>query len=460
MIYKPEVILQLDVPFFGTQGDAKENFVVFHPRVIEVKWTKNHHLAADEMTATIGYLEGGIDPRLLKHARGSMWMWDSHSQVYSKTDHLRFSGICKKAGRRLSSSGWVVDLTFHDYTVMFIDMKPFPSSGMPEWSDTLRAAWTKLCDHTGWNDPSDAKQIISSVKALREAINFDPVELDGRTIGESTSARFLEMSKPSPKQGADAWGVWQWLCGSLGLTTFIDRGECFVTKTSEFYKEEQASMLLYGHHIDDFEETADTAISHKGILLKSFDHIAGRLIESRYPPPSDDRIKKSRATAKRADKEGRDPSTNETSAQYEEFEYHEIQDQALLDARCREAYEEYSRQELKGTVKTAEMFLPRKDGGKREVLALSAGDAIHVGMDDKTRDAIKHIESENDKVRALIQSCGYIPEVARLIARGLGERALQKPVFHIETMEVELGPEKFSVTIKYHNKIFLSGVHD
>lgn len=462
MIYKPTVRLELDVPNWGaTPGTAQT--VKYQVRPLAVKWTKNHHLAADEMTVTIGYMEGGIDPRLLKHARADMWMWDDVHQTFDAEDHHRFAGICKKASRKLAANGWVVDLTFHDYTSMFLAMKPFPTAGIPEWTDTLRTAWTKICDHVGAVDPNNEQKIISSVSALREAITFVPSELGERTLGEATIGRFLAMAKPQPKRYSDAWSVWQWLCGMLGLVSFMDKAHVIVTMSSELYDVDRAPMLIYGHNIEEFEENADPDTSNKGILLKSFDPLKGVLLEARYPDPSDERIKKSRASAARAAKEGRDLSLNDTSTEYMEFERHDIHDQQMLDFAARQAYEEYSRQELKGTIKTSEMLLPRRVAqgdplgfdAPIDTLSLRSGDPIHVGMDDKTRDGLKHVQSEDAAIQYLTERCGYLPEVASLLVLGLGDRALANPTFHVETLTVDLADSKFEIDITYHNKIIV-----
>lgn len=452
-MYKPRTILQLDVPDWD--GNA---FIHWHPPVISFKWTKNHHLAADELVVTVPWMEAGVDPRQIKNARGAFWLWDDASQKFDEDTHLRFTGICKKAQRKLGSDGWEVELQFQDYTSLFLNMRPFPSDGIPEWTDTVPQAWQKICDNVGYRNRETGK-IKSSVEALRYAMVVRPPEIASRTMGDSVSQRFHAISKPTPKPRSDAWAVWQWLCASIGLVSYIDRNELIVTTTNEHYVEENAPRLMYGHNILTFEETADVHVSQKGILGKAFDPLTGRLLESAFPPPDDPRIKKSRAVVKRAAKDGRDVSLNEASAEYEEFNFPEITTQDGLDARVREAFEEFSKQELKGKIGTAEMFLYGRDGSRIEVAELRAGDCIYLGMDERVRDLKKFSMSESERIEYIMRTCGYIREVAELVSRNIHNRALAEPTFHIETIEVEYSLGKFNVDITYHNKVYLTGLY-
>ena len=74
------------------------------------------------------------------------------------------------------------------------------------------------------------------------------------------SKRFHAISKPQPKQRSDAWTVWRWCCESLGLITYISTDECVVTNANEYYTENSAPGLIYGHNILDFGQEVDTHV--------------------------------------------------------------------------------------------------------------------------------------------------------------------------------------------------------
>jgi hypothetical protein len=450
-MYKPRTLLQLDVPRFGSRTE----FVVLHPRIIEAKWTKNNHLVADELTVTIGWKEGGVEPRAIKNARCGFWLWDSNREDFDEVKHLRFTGVCKKAARRLHEDGWVVDLTFHDYTTLFIGNKPLKTSGMPQWSDNLQAIWERICDNTGWQDPDNGK-ILSSVEALKPNLVITRDDIKTRTLGEIVPERFHAISKPQPKDRASSWDVWQWCVGALGLISYIDKDKCIVTDTTEHYKSINAARAIFGENLHTFEESVDTDITSKGILLKSMDQSTGRVIEAFYPPPGDERLKTKRSAVGAKSEGGATVTANEDSGDYEEYNRYDIHTQAALDRAAEEAYEERSRQEMEGSFHTAEMVLNTNDGGTADIFDLRAGDALAVELSPGTRDTLNMIWSHEERVRYLVDNLGYDEDLADLIARNINAGDLQSAIFHIKSIELDLGPEKFDVEIKFHNLILIN----
>lgn len=448
MFYKPRARLQVDT----LSWDAKTS-IVWEPAIISMKWTKNSHLAADELVVTVGWTDGGADPRMVKEMRCLMWMWDEFAEDFDQDKHLRFTGICKSAQRRLTPSGWTVEFLFHDYTCLFLAMKPFPTEGMPEWSDNFVEIWKKIRANTGYRDRGQGK-IISSVDALSGMV-FDPPEIADRTLGDMVPSRFHKISKPQPPQRCDAWKVWRWCCESLGLVTYIDKNVVVISTTNVLYEESKAAKLIYGENILEFDEKADTHVSNKGILGKSFDALKGVLLESAWPTPDDPAIKKSRVAAKHALKEGRLVDLNEASAEYEEFAFPWATTQEMLDQVTRSAYEEFSRQEIKGKIKTAEMALTGLDGSSIDILDLRAGDCIQIGVDKTAYDIARGEGPLVDRVQQLMDACGYIREVAELIVNTIVKKAFDDLIFHIEVLEVEYENGKFEVTCEYHNRVVL-----
>jgi hypothetical protein len=449
------VLFLLNVPKFGTTG-SKTEFITIYPKVIEAKWTRNNHLVADELTVSVPWKFAGVDPRFIKQARCAFTMWDENFEALDQTKHLRFEGVCKKATRKIGNNGWSVDMTFHDYTTMFINMKPFPSDGMPEWSDTLQTAWEKICDHVGWRDPSDENKIVSSVTALRNRLRIIPPSFASKTLGGATHERFLKMAKPSPPHRCDAWAVWQYLCTMLGLVTFIRGTECFVMDTNELYTKENAPLAIFGQNITELEEEADTDVTKKGILLRSFDPVAGRVLEARYPLPGDERIKTKRSAVSLKSDGGAEITANEVSGEYDEFEYHHIVNQEALEAAAKMAYDQFSRQEMEGGFHTPLMRLPSFDGESSvDVLALKAGDAVRVVVDQQTLDVLATLGSVAEQYDYLVNVMQYDRGVAELIVANFDQTQINSPVFHVKSISVDFGEEKFNVEVKYHNVVNL-----
>lgn len=455
MIYKPRMSLILDVPKMTKQIGPPTESIALKPRPIEATWTRNNHLVADELRVSIGWKEGGVDPRLTKNAVCAFYMWDSNREDFDQNKHLRFTGICKKATRKIMENGWVVELSFHDYTTLFIKNKPLKTSGLPNYSDTLKTIWERICDNTGWTSP-DNEKIISSVERLKKRLVFrDKLgAASSKTLGDLVNHRFHAVAKPTPKHGASSWDVWQWVCGSLGLITYIDKDECIVTDSGEFYKDQNAARAIYGQNIHSLDENADCEMTSKGILLKSFDHLTGQTIESFYPRPGDERLKTKRAAVGKKSEGGTTVTANEVSGDYEEYNRFDITNQKELDACCAEAYAERSRQELEGSFKTAEWIFYAKDGSKIDILDLKSGDSIAIETDPGLKDTLRGLAGgEAAQIQYLVDVCEYDPDVAEVVVRNLDVDALSSPLFHVRSLECALGPESWGVTMNYHNKI-------
>lgn len=367
--------------------------------------------------------------------------------------NMRFAGIAHKVVRKMSESEAVVEIHFRDYTSLFLDMKPFPTAGLPKWGDTLQTIWERICDHVGYKDPTTNK-IVSSVEALKPNLQFLIPELRGRSIGDIVNQRFHETSAPTVKTGSDAWGVWQWICASMGLISYISGTQCIVTDTTEHYQQDRAPAFLWGENILEIEETADNTVSNKGVLIKSFDPLKWRSMEAVYPKPGDDRLKVTRSVANRSNKEHRDPSINEISKDYEEFNAFWIQEQDALDRYAQFIYEQRSRQQIDGKMKTSEMWLTNRGGERIDTLSLSAADPIVVGIHADDKDILeKFAGSKAGAHNYLVNIRGYAPDLADLIIANLDAFQTQSPIFHTKTLEVTLTPDTFEIEIGYQNLI-------
>ncbi len=458
MLYKPRARIELSVLRFG--ADAEQDPVSISPAIIECHWERNHHLMADTLSATIPWIEGGVDPRYMKNARCAFWMWDANYEEFNESKHLRFTGICKNAKRSMTEAAMHVELKFHDYTDMFINMKPYPSDGIPEFSDTLTSAWQKICDNTGWWD-SEGQKIISSVAAFRDALVIDPTinpAIASRTIGGSVTTRFHAVAKPTPPSKANAWETWQYICAMMGVLSYIDGDQCIVTTDAALYSQANAPAFIQGINLYDLSEEADSAISNKAILLKSYDPLAGVQLEAIYPPAGDVRVKTPRAAARREAKGKGAVNTNDISGELEEFFRYDITDQATLDAAAEEAYATRNRQELSGEFKTVEMRIEEFDHPPVDILTLGCGDTIEVGIDLAIRE-VRNIAGGTwgtgiaEQIAYLTETLGYDEGLARLIISNLSADEIENPRYHLKSLDVHFGPEKFEVELKYHNVI-------
>ena len=455
MIHKIKTKAILDIPRYGAAGDA-DGWVTYEPQIVSARWERNDHRKGDRLSITIAHRDGGVDPRLIKNARILFYLWDDNQEDFDSTKHLRFAGICDEAERALDGDDRHVTMTFHDYTVLFSETPQYPQQGIPEWSDTLDTAWKKICDHTGWFNV-ETGQIESSVTALRDRLVLRlsrPVTM----IGEMTADRFHKLSKPAFAGAKSSWDVWQSIVGALGLVSYIDKDRCIVTEPHVLYDESKALQFLYGHNVLAWKETASTkAAMSTGVIMYAFNSSTGKMLEAAYPPPGDPRVKM-RTQKKRAKGVNLESpeALNQVSTHYERFAAPSgVIDQAVLGYIARATWEERSRQEISGSLRTAETTLFTGDGVSRaSIFDLGAGSPIRVGFDDESYETLSAM-SDAERMRHLVERAGYTPDVAKLVLQNMASEEL-KPVFHVTTMRAKVEPNLFEVELEYHNRIRVS----
>jgi hypothetical protein len=462
--YFPKARAVLTIPTFGPNSahDQKTRglqTVEVPVRIKEVKLEVNSHLLADTLSIQCEGLDCGVDPRFLKNATVQLWMGDVRDEEQLRANpekYLRFSGIATKVRRvqKEGSGALSIDMDFQDYTTLFLRMKPFPTAGVPTYQDTIKSAWEKVCDNTGWYDTATDK-IVSSVSALRDRLVFrgfgvSPMQ---RTLGEAVTDRVRKWGKPPIKSECNAWDAWQIAVAMLGLISYVDRDEVVVAPSTEHFIQELAPKLVWGENIAEAEESTNTDFSGKGVGLTSFDPITGTVIESFYPPAGDKRIHIKKAAAKR---KGFDPKEIKTD-EYTMFEYNFCTNQEALDYKAQQVYEERARQEVEGRILTHEMSVLDSDGFDFDLLNLRAGDSISVQVDHSMQGVLKDIEDHSERVRKLMQDQGYTQPIAELIVRNLEGFSELKCIFHVKQATFMLADLKWEVEIHYHNLINTEG---
>lgn len=473
--YYPRMHAVLTVPLFGSSRaqaeQAKGADAVTIPVVVRsAHLCLNNHNLADTLDITFEWQDAGIDPRLIKNATIDFWMGDAGpegSDIVSP-ENWRFSGIATKVQRSAKGDeGIVIEMSFQDYTCFFIRAKPFPASGIPTYRDTLRSSWSKICDHTGWWQPEEGAtdpkrgKIISSVASFKDKLRtVGDIDLDKPFKGFVPS-RF-EHSPVGRKDTSDGWSIWQNVVGMHGLISYIDRDECIIATTTEHFGAKKTPRLVWGKNIMSIEETASSDLEHKGVAITSYSPTAKRIIEVFYPPFGDPRIAAKRVTAKAKKSSGRGrrprPPALPTD-RYEYYEYNDVVDEDQLLVIAENTYEERSRQEIKGSLKTAEMFVDCVDGSLADVLSLKAGDPIRIEMSEEEKTDLSIIGEQGFQIDYL-QRRGYERSVAELIAKNFEAIKTLDTIYHVKTVDIQLSTDDtggtFDIDIHYWNKIKLS----
>jgi hypothetical protein len=430
-------------------------------RCQSVAWEREDHNRADRVAISAEWYDAGMDPRALANAAIKVYIGQANDRdLFTPTDdNERFRGIVTEVKRASSADGRLtVELVAHDLTSLFLRTKPFRENGVPSLSMTLSDAWRLICDYTGWYD-HQGKTFISTATALKDHLVFRGAAKDVQ-LSKSAAPRFANLAKVMPAgMGAgetDAWAVWKQCVGMVGFLTYIDRGDCIVTTATDFYSSKNPVRFIYGQNVLEHEESRDCTRTRVGIGLISFDPISGKTIETFWPPLTYKPIKGKFATS--GVKGVSDVS------KYEIFPAPPgvTNEDDLLDAN-KYAWEEISRQELRGGVTTTYMELPRFDGSMVDIMSVMPGDAVSVEFDAGLKSEILKQQSQGDRIIYLVSN-GYSQATAQLMAANVDDLTKLKSECSVVRVGVafEASDEggKFEVNVGYNARLQDTGDTD
>ncbi len=213
---------------------------------------------------------------------------------------------------------------------------------------------------------------------------------------------------------------------------------------------------MWGSNIAEWGETRHSELSKKGVGITSYDTLSGTTLEAFYPAVGDKTIKHKRSTAKKV-------LSQEQIRQREErdwFAYSGVTQQDALDAIAHRVYEERSRQELEGHVRTADITTDTEQGSVFDLLSLATGDSVKVIVDPQHRQLLAALPSDLERVDYLT-SQGYSTDAALAIVANMKEFARLESKFLVKsaTFEVEATEEGGSVSVEfeYVNRIQIDG---
>lgn len=468
-VWRPRCSVSLFVPNLGTssertQQEELDDVFRLQCRAHKIELQGNSHMEADECRVSLAYDDAGIDPRVLKSAEIYVWLGDGDAwgEFRPTKENLRFIGIAVDVERDLSiSSGKNINLRALDYTTLFLNCKTFLPKGIPLYTDTLRQAWERVCDNTGYYD-FESKSVVSTVQRLRPNLEFvgDAEDLATLLLGSAVSARLAKIGKLQVRHGADAWAVWQTAVGSLGLISFIRGDRCIVTTATDFYSAGDPPRLVFGENVYEIKETRDVqSVSAKNVGIESFDPVLGRTLEAFYPPINLVKPKGGKGAKKRMAASALGSPVAVRSQDYEIFDVPTgITDQETLDRFAQRVWEERSRQELKGTLKTSAMVVDTLAADTFDLLGLQSGDRIRVEIDRGALTIIQALPTSFERQGAL-EARGYSESMAKFIVTNLDSLTRMTPEFQVHNVTTTFDVQacQYEVTIQYVNRIDVSG---
>jgi hypothetical protein len=455
-IYRPNMLVQLDVPYLGTaaernrQEEAKDTIVVRVPArefVIE----NNSFQHADSCKIVIDWKDTTLDTRMLDDAVITVFFDDADDFGRWKptADNTVFIGHLRNP-ERILEEGQPGTLTLDciDYTGLFLAAKPFGSSGVPEYSDTLEGAWRRICSQT-----PGAKILADNLVTLGTDVTLNT------KLGSAVASRFAQLSKVPTHPDTDAWAVWLQCVGMLGLISFIDQDVCVVTSSTNYYTERDPPLFIWGENLTRLSESRMNIDVKGGVGMVSFDPLTGKTLEAFYPPIGDPRAQRKLTAAKKK----KQVAVTELSQERDKrhiFTMWGVTDPGMLLTIAERVWHQISRQELQGKLETPHLRLKTARGRDFNLMNLKAGDDIRVKFADNLRDHILEQPSENARIAYLVER-GYPVDTATLLAKNAAAFKALGDTFYVDSVRKsftldEDGGGDFKIEVTFINKIEVS----
>lgn len=452
-VYRPVMAAQLTVPIAGNRQqrldmEASTDVVTLDVRPKAIRIERNDHNHADTCSLVLDWTEAGVDARILDDATAEVHIAnaDDKGNWIPSDATVRFCGIVKEVNSsRPNEEAAEVTLELMDYTALFLAAKPFGSSGIPALTMRLAEAWQTIVAQTpGAEIFADAKRLVFQ--------DVDP----NLVIGKGVSERFRQLANVQTKPETDAWAVWQQCVGMLGLLSYIEKDRCIVTTATNYYTEQDAPKLIWGKNIESWHENRVSALAKKGIAISSYDPLTLRVVEAYWPPIGDPLVTKKRARAKKV------LSTDQIRQREERdyFTFPGVTDLDVLTDIAQRVWEERSRQELEGSVRTQEMWVETEQHGIFDLLDLKAGETVRVEVEPGQKQLLQSLGSDTKRAEFLLER-GYSEGAAALIIANMKNfadldcRFLTKRI----GIEMELTPTSgsFGIDVDYVNRIEIDG---
>ena len=451
-LWRPRMAATLTVPVLGTREqrirqERSDELITLPVRPRSARHVANDHNHADEVTLTLDWTEAGVDPRLLDNAVVAFYLdnADDFGRWEPSERNCRFMGIARRVeAHRASGEAATVEIEAADYTTLFLEARPFGSSGIPEFKQTLEEAWRRIVSQTPGAERLADRLVLRGLEGTPK-------------LADAVGERFRKLARVPANPETDAWAVWQQCCGMLGLVSFFELDRCIVTTSTALYTEDDPPVLMWGSNLLDWTESRDATVAGKGVGVASFDPLAQVTLEAYFPPKRDPKAAKKTVQAT--------PQGTEVPPSHFErrdwYAFPGITDQAALDRVARRIYEERSRQELLGRAVTKEWAVERlTTQAPFELANLRAGQCVQVVIDPRDRLLLASMGSEQEQ-RGYLEQRGYTAPVADLIVRNLGNLAGLSSIYFARSVTTELTLENdtgsFSTEVEYVNRIQIDG---
>ena len=419
-IYYPQaaVVLRVTWEDFGTKLAVLNQKQDIPIACKNIRVERNDYSEADTFKATIDYSAFPFDPRCIRACGITVCMEDRKklfdgskpSVIVPSRENTVFIGFSDESEITFDEETRVVNLEGRDYTALFVDAK------------------RNRTDPISLSKPID--QIINDLIQEQEATK--EIVVENRTgAALPTLAQLAPDFNPltavkNQKRKETYWDIMQDIVARVGLVGFIELDKYVITKPQNIYEKKNIKHFIYGGNIQSMKFSRKLGRSKDfNVKVRSVNLLDKRIEEALLPEEATDptfiaNFGNSRITTVQLDKDGKkiDPPKD---ADFMTFFVKDVNSKEQLIKIGESVYEELSRQQIEGLLKTFEMEIPEEvDTGTSPIKfnQIRNGTAIRIFM---SQDELNQISSESpigDKIAFLIKR-GYPQDLAKAFAESL-----------------------------------------
>jgi hypothetical protein len=453
-LYYPQGALILNVRWedFGT-GDAVLQEVDKMPvlaRTLSVEI--NDYTEADKFSATIDYNSFPFDPRCIRSLgvticiedKKGVFVGNSLDLIEPNEENIVFLGFADESSISFDDDAQTIKIEGRDFTSLLIDAKRVNTSFIPLSKPIDKIIEGLLNEQEATKDIEIVNNSGEDLPVLSDvAPDFNPV----------TAVK-------NQKRKETYWDIIQNIISRTALIAYIDRDKLIIDKPQNIYRKRNIKQFIYGGNIKNLSFSRKLGrLKDFNVKVLSLNMDSKKVLEAKIPEEATDpNIAGPRVTIPQLDKDGKkiEPPKD---ADFITFRIPEVTSKEELIKIGESIFEEMSRQQIEGSLKTFEMEIPEEldniSNGYKDTKPVSFnqirnGSAINVLFSMDETQVINSSSSKAEKVKFL-QRRGYPRDVAEAFASSLNR--INTP-FYVKSVMFELSQEDgFTMDIDFINFI-------
>lgn len=417
----------------------------------------NDYRTADTFTCDLDYKNFPFDPRSIRsiqvqvHVEDMKKIMDWPEGMKPRADTVIFAGFADETTIDLDDDNRKVSFSGRDITSILIDTR-WDGSLVDLQSEPLDKIVERILRKL---DSTKNIKISTNIRGKMPTLAQIPGAYGDPAAGADSDLR----NKRSSKSNESYWDVIQDLVTRAGLIAYIEIDKLMITEPNALYNKTDSKQFIYGRNVSSLQMKRKIGrIKDINLSLTSMNpRLSDPVIKCFIPrdatpefkkrlrlPEGDIMIERIRPDGTKEDKP--------EAAPFIAFNIPRAPSRQRLIEIGQNIFEEMSRQQIEGTIKTGEMLARNLQGAEFDLTKMRIGTPIDIKIDNGDLVGMRDIDSPQER-EAYLRARGYSPEVAKYFAKtftGFGSP------FYTRSVEMSVtADDGFDINIGFINFIEL-----